>query len=106
MPSDLLTVWSRGPKLNLRVRMGHVYLWYKIDSSIFIFRLLVNMKNMNNMNMDNMDSIVLYFRGIYLLPNEFTGDGNCMFHAVGALDLVIIESSHDSLQVNFMNQIM
>ena len=29
-----------------------------------------------------------------------------MFHAVGALDVVIDEPSHDSLQVSCMNQIM
>ena len=58
------------------------------------------------MDMGNMDNIALYFLGIYLLPNEFAEDGNCMFHAVGALGVVIVEHSHDSLQVNCINQIM
>ena len=57
-------------------------------------------------NTDNMDNIVLYFRRIYLLPNDSAGDGKCMFHVVGASDVVIGESSHVSLQVNWMNQIM
>ena len=64
------------------------------------------MKNMNNMDMDNMNNITLYFCGTYLLINESEGGSNCMFHAVGDLDVVISESSHDSLQINCMNQIM
>ena len=64
------------------------------------------MKNTNNMDMDNMNNIALYFCGIYLLPNESTGDGNCLFHAGRDLDVVIGESSHDSTQVNFTNQTM
>ena len=58
---------------------------------------------MNNTDMENIDNIALYFREIYLLPNESTGDGNCMLNAVRALDVLISESSHDSLQVNCMN---
>ena len=61
---------------------------------------------MNDMDMDNMDNITLYFCGIYLLPNESAGGGNCLFHAVGASDVVIGESFHDSLRFNFMNKIM
>ena len=48
------------------------------------------MKNTNNMDMDNMNNIALYFCGIYLLPNESTGDFKCLFHSVGALDVVIV----------------
>ena len=53
-----------------------------------------------------MDNIALCFCGIYLLPNESAGYGSYMFHAFGALYVVIGESSHSSLHVNFMNQIM
>ena len=64
------------------------------------------MDNMDNMDMDNMDNIAIYFRRVYLLPNESTGYGNGMFHTFGALDVVIGESSHDSLRVSCMDQIM
>ena len=77
------------PQFDLRVRTFHVGLRYQIDSSLFIFRLLVNMNNMNDMDMDNMDNITLYFCGIYLLPNESAGGSNCFLHAVRALDVVI-----------------
>ena len=56
--------------------------------------------------MENIDNIALYLYGIYLLPNEFTGYGNYLFHAVVALDVVIGASYHDSLQVNYMNKVM
>ena len=88
------------------MRTCHVDLLYRIDSSLFIFCLLVKMNNMKNMYMDNMDNIALYFCGIYLLLNESAGYGNCMFHAVGASDVVIGESSHHSLRVNLITQIM
>ena len=55
------------------------------------------MNNTDNIDIDNMDNIVLYFCGIYLLPNEYAGVGKCLLHAVGALDVVFGESSHDIL---------
>ena len=58
------------------------------------------------MDMENMDNSALYLLEIYLLTNEYVGDGNCMFNTIGAYNVVIRESSHNSLQVNFMNQIM
>ena len=48
------------------------------------------MKKMNSMDMEIMDNIALCFCGIYLLPNESTGDFKCLFHSVGALDVVIV----------------
>ena len=64
------------------------------------FCLLENMMIMNNMDMDNMNNIALYICGTYLFLNESEGGSNCMFHAVGDLDVVIGESSHNSLQIN------
>ena len=48
------------------------------------------MNNMNNMEMDNMDNIMLYFRGIYLLPNESAEDGNWMFVGYPNQDTILV----------------
>ena len=53
-----------------------------------------------------MENIALYSHGIYLLPNESTGDDNYMLHEVGASGVLIGEYSQDNIKINCMNHIM